>query len=348
MTSGRRAEDRLGRFRPLDRITSIKFKLSIVIVAAVAVAATMSQVGLKLGWPIWLRPVIAAVVALVMAQLLGRGMTRPLRQMAGASRRLAKGDYSARVEPGGRDEVGQLAAAFTSMAEQLATADRQRRDLVANVSHELRTPISALQATLENLEDGVIDGSPEVLATMHADVSRLGELVHDLLELSRLEAGESPLSLERVDVAEMLEQVADDARLRRPGADVTVRVDPADLQLTADPMRLRQVVDNLVHNGLRHGGDAVVIDAARVGPQLKLVVSDNGPGIPASERARVFERFYRVDQARAEDTGGFGLGLAIVGWIVALHNGEVTADENVPSGCRMVVTLPLEQPRHEE
>ena len=334
---------RLGRFRPLDRITSIKFKLSIVIVAAVAVAAAMSQVGFKYGWPVWLRPLVAAGVALIMAQLLGRGMTRPLRQMASAARRLATGDYSAPVTTGGRDEVGQLATAFTSMSEQLAMADRSRRDLIANVSHELRTPISALQATLENLQDGVIQGSPDVLANMHGHVERLGQLVHDLLELSRLEAGESPLTLERVELAELCEQVADEAVARREGAEVDVTIVPPDLAIAADPLRLRQVLDNLVHNGLRHGGTRVELDAQRTVTGVQIVIADNGPGIPPEERRRVFERFYRVDQARAEDTGGFGLGLAIVGWIVALHGGQVRADANEPHGCRMVVDLPSER-----
>lgn len=333
-------QERSTGFRPLDRVTSIKFKLSIVIVAAVAVAAAMSQVGLKLGWPVWLRPVIAAVVALIMAQLLGKGMTKPLRQMAAAARRLAKGDYSATVTTNARDEVGQLARAFASMSAQLATADRQRRELIANVSHELRTPLTALQATLENVQDGVIEESPEVLATMHGHVERLARLVHDLLELSRLEAGESPLTLERVELAELFEDVADEARAHHDGMQIEVSVLPADLAVAGDPMRLRQVLGNLVHNGRRHGGRTVTMTARRTGSSVRLEIADDGPGIPEAERERVFERFYRVDHARSADGGGFGLGLAIVGWIVALHGGEVRAEANEPTGCRMVVDLP--------
>ena len=335
----RSTEDRAG-FRPLDRVTSIKFKLSIVIVAAVAVAATMSQVGLKLGWPVWIRPLIAASVALIMAQLLGKGMTEPLRQMAAAARRLARGDYSAKVTTNARDEVGQLARAFSSMSEQLATSDRQRRDLIANVSHELRTPLTALLATLENLQDGVIRESPGVLATMHGHVERLGRLVHDLLELSRLEAGESPLSLEPVELAELIDEVADEARANHDDARIQVSVAPADLAVSADPMRLRQVLGNLVDNSLRHGGRNVTISAHHEDASARIEVADDGPGIPETERERVFERFYRLDHARSTSAAGFGLGLAIVGWIVALHGGQVHAEANTPHGCRMVVELP--------
>ena len=336
----RTPHDRQTGFRPLDRVTSIKFKLSIVIVAAVAVAAAMSQVGFKLGWPVWLRPLIAAGVALIMAQLLGKGMTKPLRQMAAAARRLARGDYSAQVTTNARDEVGQLARAFSSMSDQLATADRRRRDLIANVSHELRTPLTALQATLENLQDGVIRESPEVLAAMHGHVDRLGRLVHDLLELSRLEAGESPLTLERVGLAELFDEVADEASAQHEGAQVEVDVEPGDLAITADAMRVRQVVGNLVLNGFRHGGHRVVISARRSGGTTRIEVADDGPGIPEAERERVFERFYRVDHARSTNGTGFGLGLAIVGWIVALHGGTVRAEANTPHGCTMVVQIP--------
>jgi signal transduction histidine kinase len=331
--------ERIRAVRPLARISSIKLKLSIVIVAAVAVAAAMSQVGLRLGWPVWLRPLVAAGVALIMAQLLGRGMTRPLREMAGAARRLARGDYTVRVETNSTDEVGELAAAFASMSRQLAKSDQLRRDLVANVSHELRTPISALQATLENLQDGVIQGSPEVLATMHGHVERLGRLVGDLLELSRLEAGESPLHREQVELGEVLEDVADEVRGHYEGAAVTTRVEPSDLKVDADPVRLRQLLGNLAHNGLRHGGRSLEILARRTQGSVRFEVGDDGPGIPEHERARVFERFYRVDHSRSNGSG-FGLGLAIVKWIVALHGGEVRAEANTPRGCRMVVELP--------
>lgn len=340
MTMDPPRRDRLGGIRPLDRITSIKVKLSVVIVAAVAVAAAMSQVGFRLGWPVWLRPAIAAGLALIMAQLLGRGMTKPLREMATAARRLARGDYSVRVETESADEVGQLAAAFRTMSEQLAKADRQRRDLVANVSHELRTPISALQATLENLQDGVIQGSPEVLATMHGHVERLGRVVADLLELARLEAGESPLKLERVSVTDLLDEAADSARSHHAGAWIDVAVEPPDLVVEVDPMRIGQVLGNFLDNAFRHGGSRAWMSARREGDGVRIEVADDGPGIPEDERMRVFERFYRVDRARRAAGTGFGLGLAIVGWIVALHGGDVRAEANEPRGCRMVVHLP--------
>lgn len=339
---------RLVRPTPLHRVTSIKLKLSIVIVAAVGVSTSISIIGLRLGWPIWVRPLLAAGFALLGAHFLARGMTRPLREMAAASQAMAKGDYDQRIETRSVDEVGQLAAAFNRMAAQLADLDRERRDLIANVSHELRTPIAGLQATLENLADGVAAPSPETLRTMHAEARRLGRLVADLLDLSRLESGTAPFEAEQFDVAELVDAAVAECRLHHPYVEVTVTVEPGDLRLVADPERLHQVLANLLDNAARQPTSgacppvvALTAHAGGVG-QVCFEVIDAGPGIPLEERERVFERFYRADQARTRDRGGAGLGLAIASWIVQGHGGTITVADHRPRGCRMVVELPAD------
>lgn len=329
--------------RPLDRYGSIKFKFGFVIVAAVAVSAIVSTVGLRLGWPVWVRPLIAAALALLMVRFLARGMTSPLREMAGAASAMAGGDYSRRVTATSADEVGELARAFNAMATELGEVDRVRRDLVANVSHELRTPIGALRARLENLVDGVEPADPATLAAMLSQVERLGRLVAQLLDLSRLEAGTVPLDRRPFPVRTVLEEAAAESRLRAPTTPVEVDA-PADLLVDADPERLHQVVSNLVTNAVRHSPDGDVVHlvarATTGGGAVAIEVVDHGPGIPADEVQRVFERFYRADTARAASDGGAGLGLAIARWIVDLHGGSIHPEPNQPSGCRMVVTLP--------
>lgn len=323
--------------RPLDRITSIKMKLGIAIVIAVAVSATVSLVGFRLGVPIWLRPVIAAAIALGLVQILARGMTSPLREMADAARRMADGDWEQRVTATSADEVGDLARAFNDMAEDLSAVDRMRKDLVANVSHELRTPLSALQARLENLIDGVDTPSPELFDAMLTQTSRLGRLVSQLLDLSRLESGAVPLHRDDVEVDSLLEAVAAEARLHAPDRDV--RVDTtAGLVVHADPDRLQQVLANLVTNALEHAPDSAVrLSADNAAGGVTFRVDDHGPGIADGEL--VFERFYRADEARTGQTGGAGLGLAIARWIVELHDGQITVEDNHP-GCRVLVRLP--------
>jgi signal transduction histidine kinase len=329
---------------PLRRLRSIKVKLSIVIVAAVAVTLAVNEIGLLFNFRSHVRAGVAAVLALLMVQLLSRGMTSPLRSMERAATSMAAGNVAERIEVSSADEVGRLAVAFNHMAQELAEVDRQRRDLVANVSHELRTPISALRATLENVVDGVVEPDPALLRTMLAQTERLQRLVTQLLDLSRLESGGTPLHPLRFPVADLLEAVADEASLHSPDLSFSVLVEPPDLDLYGDPERLHQVVANLCDNAARFAPDdgEVALRARRVDDRVVLEVVDDGPGIPPAAMERVFERFYRTDEARSTDEGGSGLGLAIARWIVDLHGGEIRAEPNEPHGCRMVATLPAD------
>jgi signal transduction histidine kinase len=337
--------------RPLDRLPSIKIKLGAVIVAAVAVTVLVVSVGVRAE----VSPVVSAIAAgalsVGMVQILARGMTSPLREMAAATRAMAQGDYGRRVTATSRDEVGELARAFNAMAGELAEADRMRRDLVANVSHELRTPITALQVVLENLVDGVEPLSPEMLRTMLRQVERLGRLVTQLLDLSRLESGTIPLQRQAFELQPVLEEAAGESRLHSPGVEVEVAVESPGLVADGDPERVHQVVANLLENAVRHSpaGGRVQVRArperglgARGVPEnlVAIEVTDEGPGIPEEEVSRVFERFYRADAARSSTDGGAGLGLAIARWIVDLHGGAIRAERREPTGCRMVVLLP--------
>ena len=325
------------RPEPLRRVRSIKRKIALLIVIATATAAVVSQVGLRFGWPLWLRPVVACAISLGLVEFLAHGLTSPLREMERASARMARGDYTVRVPAGPADEVGRLADAFNVMAAELAEVDRQRRDLVANASHELRTPITGLQATLENLIDGVVPCTPATLTTMHGQVERLARLVHDLLDLSRLEAGVAPLHLGPVALVDLVHGVVADVRHAVPALDVHVVVARDDLKVHADADRIAQVLTNLLTNAARYSAHVdVFVD--EFGGDVRVAVVDDGPGIPAGEEGRIFERFYRADRAR--NSAGSGLGLAISRWIVEQHGGRIRAERLDPHGCRMVVELP--------
>ncbi|HYZ28162.1 MAG TPA: ATP-binding protein [Thermoleophilaceae bacterium] len=331
--------------RPLDRLPSIKVKFGVVIVAAVAVTAIAIAVGVSLGVPLVVCALAAAALALAMVQVLARGMTSPLREMAAASRAMARGDHERRVAATSRDEVGELARAFNTMAGELGEVDRMRRELIANVSHELRTPITGLQATLENLIDGVEQPDRETLELMHAQVERLGRLIAQLLDLSRLETAGTRLERERFEVAGLLDAAAGEARLhaQESGRAVELIVDvPNGLTVYGDRDRLHQVVANLIDNAVRHSpkGGRVVVSGEQAAGSVAVAVADEGPGIPPAERSRVFERFYRIDAARAAADGGTGLGLAIARGIVDLHGGLIQVEQAPGGGCRMVVVLP--------
>ena len=328
--------------RPLQSLPSLKLKLGIVIVAAVWITAVATVVGVRwLGLPSIVGAAAGIALALACVQLLARGTTAPLREMAAVASAMARGEHGRQVTVTSNDEVGELARAFNRMTAELAETDRLRRDLVANVSHELRTPIGALQAVLENVVDGVSEPDPETLRTMLAQTRRLGRLVTQLLDLSRLEAGEQPFDIRPFPVRDVLENAAREARLHAPDSVVFSIDAPAGLRAAGDPERIHQVVMNLLDNAVRYSPRPghVALRASRSGREVTLEVEDEGPGIAEDELERVFERFYRGD-GRESGGGGAGLGLAIARWIVDLHGGTIRAERREPHGSHMVVTLP--------
>ncbi len=330
--------------RPLQSLASLKLKLGIVIVAAVLITAVATIVAVRwLGLPSVVGAAAGVALALACAHLLARGTTKPLREMAAVASAMARGEHARQVPVTSNDEVGELAKAFNRMTAELAETDRLRRELVANVSHELRTPLGALQAILENVVDGVSEPDPETLRTMLAQTRRLGRLVTQLLDLSRLEAGEQPFDMRPFALRDVLESAAREARLHAPD-DIVFSIEaPAGLQADGDPERIHQVVMNLVDNAVRYSprpGHVALRAFSAADHTIVLEVDDEGPGIPSEERERVFERFYRGDGRRGADGGGAGLGLAIARWIVDLHGGAIRAEQREPHGAHIVVTLP--------
>ena len=326
--------------RPLDRVRSIKLKLGLAVVLSLSVTLVAVAVSIKSGLRLRYTVPLGLLLSLAIVQVLARGMVSPLREMAAAATAMSAGDYGRRVTATSRDEVGELAVAFNRMADDLAAVDAQRRQLVADVSHELRTPLTALQALLENIADGVKAPDPETLESAVAQTRRLGRLVAQLLDLSRLEAGQLPLHREHVALGDFIDVVLREARPHADGVTLSAAV-PADLGIDADPERLHQVLTNLLDNAVRHSppGGHVVVRAERTAAGVRLLVSDEGPGIAPTERERVFERFTRTDSARATADGGSGLGLSITRWLVELHGGSVHVADAAP-GCTLVVDLP--------
>lgn len=330
--------------RPLQSLGSLKLKLGIVMVIAVWITAVATIVAVRwLGLPSIVGATAGVALALACVQLLARGTTKPLREMAAVATAMARGEHGHEVAVTSNDEVGELARAFNRMTAELAETDRLRRDLVANVSHELRTPLGALQAVLENVVDGVSEPDPDTLRTMLAQTRRLGRLVTQLLDLSRLEAGEQPFDMRPFALRDILEGAAREARLHAP-EDVVFSIDvPAALRVDGDPERIHQVVMNLVENAVRYSprpGHVELRASPGADHTVVLEVDDEGPGIPSDELERVFERFHRGERRRGDDGGGAGLGLAIARWIVDLHGGTIRAERREPQGSHMVVTLP--------
>ncbi|MEU4691957.1 ATP-binding protein [Actinoplanes sp. NPDC023714] len=327
--------------RPLDPVRSIKAKLSLALgfAGGIGLLVFLWSIDFYRIDLLWIA--IAAALGLVTLQVMAHGATTPLREMTVAARAMARGDYTRRIRTRSQDEVGELATAFNQMAADLAAADRQRRELIANVSHELRTPITALQGLLENIVDGVADPEPETMSTALAQTQRLSRLVTDLLDLSRLDAGVVPLRRDVIDVPAFLETAVREAAMNA-GDTVRFEVSAPGMAISGDRERLHQVLANLLDNAARHSpaGGTVTVRAERRAEHLLLAVVDQGEGIPAGERERVFERFTRGERATG---GGTGLGLAIARWVVQMHRGTIAVVEpDGDRGCHIQVRLPLD------
>ncbi|MDO5494564.1 MAG: HAMP domain-containing sensor histidine kinase [bacterium] len=332
----------------MPRFVSIAWRVVTLVGASATFTALVVWLGTRQGVsPAYTLP-FAITASVLVAWAIMHTTLEPLRQATRAARDMARGDYSVRVSYLTQDEVGQLAQAFNRMAQDLAEVDRLHRELVANVSHELRTPVAALRSRLENLADGVEPATPENLEAAVVQSERLTDMLTYLLDLSRLESGTAGLETEPMLVADLLDDAMEVARLaaQRRGATVhfASRIEPADQVITGDPVRLAQVLVNLLDNATRHAppDSVVTVDALKVRQNLRIDVTDTGPGVPEEDRERIFGRFQRSDSGAAVG-GGSGIGLAIARWAVSLHGGEIAVvDSEV--GARFRVTLPLAGP----
>ncbi|EKX68172.1 HAMP domain-containing sensor histidine kinase [Streptomyces ipomoeae] len=309
--------------------------------------------------------VITFVLALAALVVFGRAMLRrglkPLSDMAHTARGITSHDLtdSARlpVRHDGRDggpEVQELRTAFNTMLEHIddafavrTEAEQRLRRFVADASHELRTPLMSVRGYADLFQYAAAH-SPEErdkhLARLRAEAARMGVLLDDLLMLARLDAAdvETPLRLEEADLVELARQAADAFRAGRPDHPLTVSTGSGPVRLRLDPLRIRQVLDNLLTNAAVHTppGTKVSLEVCVESGMTEVRITDSGPGIPADDQARVFDRFYRVDKARSRDRGGSGLGLAVARSLIRAHGGTIDLT-STPGQTTFTVRLPL-------
>jgi signal transduction histidine kinase len=303
----------------------------------------------------------AALVALIVivTGILGVSTARRLAMAVAADVatirdgliKVGDGDRSLRLDVPGADELRDLAEAANVMIEALASeeeardqSDTARRHLIAAASHDLRTPITSLRLLVEAIDDEVVEGAVrrDYVRRMRTHIEALSALIDDLFELSRLEAGDISWSLERVALSELVTETVDAMRVQADARGVVVTAEVAErlAAAQANPEKLQRVLFNLIQNAIRHSpaDGSVVVRAEAVGATVEVEVSDTGDGIPAEERGRVFDAFYRGDAARS--TGGAGLGLAVARAIVEAHGGRIWLPET-SSGTRVRFSLPL-------
>ena len=285
------------------------------------------------------------LLAAAVAPLVARRLTRPLRAIADATERIARGEFDVRLPSDRRDEIGALMRNVDAMAESLQRLERSRRQWIAEISHELRTPLTVLKAELEALEDGVRPLGAPAIASLRDETAHLTRLVEDLHQLALADLDALPCTLAATDLAAVAADVAERYRetAARKGLQLALAIAQRPLPLRADAQRLEQLLVNLLENSVRYT-DAPGRIAVRLtvdGRAAILVVEDTAPGVPQADVGRVFEPLYRADAARRRASAGSGLGLAIARAIVAAHHGEIRAAASPLGGLAVTVTFPL-------
>lgn len=298
--------------------------------------------------PIWQAGLVALLASLVLALLLTRWVARPLNNLADAAGEVAAGRYDQHIEASGPAELKGLAHAFNEMVDQVRASQQSQRDFIANISHELKTPLTSIAGFAQAIMDGTASNEGErhrAAEVIHQETQRLRRMVDQLLSLARFDAGQVELSINPIDLAELLENCLVRMQPAAQAAEIELKKDFQELpRIAADADRIAQVVINLLDNAIKNTGQGgwVRLDASSHQHGVEVGVTDNGRGLDQEQLTRIFERFYQVDRARAGgESSGAGLGLAISYEIVRAHGGRMEADSSLGRGSRFSFTLPL-------
>ena len=286
--------------------------------------------------------VVAAGFALIVAGLLSRTITRPLRELVAGARRFAHGEYRTRVPVAGPGEVAELGGAFNEMAAEIERARDSEQAFLADISHELRTPLTSIQGFAQAIAEGEAAGeaAPPAAKIIQRESRRLIRMVEGLLEVAKLQAGGPELARERVEAAALVTSAVAALEVQAQEAGVTLDVATGGLPaVRGDPDRLAQLFTNLIDNAVKHSprGASVAVRGSREDGQAVLRVRDTGSGLPGGAQTRLFRRFYRGDNAQQS---GAGLGLAIAQAIAVAHGGAITARNIDEGGAEFTVRLP--------
>ncbi|MCL2045240.1 MAG: cell wall metabolism sensor histidine kinase WalK [Oscillospiraceae bacterium] len=299
---------------------------------------------------------IGFVISIVISLFISQTLLSPIKGMTSAAKSMADGDFSTKINVESDDEIGILATTFNDMAQQIETmleelrkAEKLRQEFVANVSHELRTPLTSIRTyaeTISETEQLAREKQTEFLNVILNESDRMAEIVRDLLELSRFDSGTTVMSVSEFSVEQSLRNIyiAVALEAQRHEQEINMNVENELPMIKGDRSRIEQVFMNIVSNALKYTPDGGRIDiiCGCATSNIWIKISDTGIGIPEADLGRVFDRFYRVDKARARESGGTGLGLSIAKEIISRHNGDISIESKQGEGTTVTITLPIE------
>lgn len=293
--------------------------------------------------------IISFLLTFALAYLFAYSLTKPLQEMSRLTHQYAKGDFSERIEIHGNDELQDLARALNQMAESLSILDESRKSFVANVSHELKTPMTSIGGFIDGILDGTIPQNQEkhYLQIVSKEIKRLSRLVVTMLTLSKIEAGEEELHVSETDVQTLLFNalLSFETQIDEAGYQIEGLADLPPVKVMADPDLLFQVCYNLFDNAVKftNPGGTIRVTAENKSDRVIIHISNTGNGLSDTERKRIFERFYKVDQSRSEHVKGVGLGLNLAQNIVRLHNGDIYVDSDEDGFTTFTFWIPKQQ-----
>ncbi len=301
--------------------------------------------------PLTIAAIIGLGASVVIALLIARTVTGPLRELTQSASRISPGDLNERVTIEAGGEIGTLVVAFNRMLDRIATTYQSQRDLLANIAHELRTPLTSIQGYSHALRDNVLKNDQErdgALVVISDEAARMTVLVEQILQLARLESRQLSLDLRATNLGDIFEVIQNQFTPLARERGVQLQIETTNVEVTADSELLIQAIGNITSNAIRHTpvDGRVAVRASRVirarqPPRIRIVISDSGEGIDEEHLNRVFERFYRAgDKAREDASSSYGLGLSIVREIVERHGGEINVESAPGTGAMFSLEFP--------
>ncbi|EGW41152.1 ATP-binding protein [Desulfosporosinus sp. OT] len=289
---------------------------------------------------------LALLLGMILSYFTSRHLVTPLLSLTRAAERIGQGHLKERVSTRSRDEVGQLANAFNIMADNLERQETLRKQFTADIAHELRTPLTSIKSFIEAFQDNVLPASPENLTSIHEEIDRLVDLSSDLKDLNVAEMGTLTPIFEPVDLNHLLEKVINSLYplIQEKQLALNWNAPPEPVTISGDGRLLTRLFYNLIHNAYRYSNDSgkLIVRLTSTPDSAVIAIKNTGPGIPEKDLPYIFERFYRADKSRTRETGGTGIGLALVQQITNLHKGTITVHSNVGQETEFIVKLPNE------
>lgn len=295
-----------------------------------------------------LASIIALAISIVVGFLVSRTFTNPIRRITDTAQQIRDGDLTARTGMRGDDEIDRLGETFDEMATSLERDLRHERRITSDVAHELRTPLMGMLATVEAIQDGVMDANEENLETVASETRRLARLVQQMLDLSRMENRTTPMQIQKVNILPFVERIVSSQQQLFTKHSLELRFNDEtqgrNVTIDIDPDMITEAIINIMSNAMRYTpeGGWVVVKLACDRREVLIAVSDTGIGIAKEDLSRIFNRFWRADASRAREAGGLGVGLSLTKQIIERHGGYIAVDSEVGKGTTFTIHLPRE------